>query len=391
MKVPLKIAMVAACPFPYPRGTPIRILRMAETIAELGCDVHVITYHLGQNAKSINFTIHRIPNLGFYRKVCPGPNYLKLLILDPLLTFNLTRLHWKYRFDIIHAHHFEGLMATWLIRLFGDTPIVFDVHTLLQTELHHYNLYLNKSTLKKIGHILDRYLPKAADYVISVSDQIHSKLTQDAKISPKVISTILNGIELKNFSKIRSTKKSDGSDEIIVGFSGNFARYQGINIMMESISLITKSFPKIKLHLYSNDSIDSYLPLIDRLNLSNRIEIYPTNFQVLPSQLSRADILLNPRPDGAGIPMKLINYMAVGKPIVSFAGTAHIIQHGKTGWVIHNESAQSFAAGISHLLNNNELAKEMGENARNYIRQNFSWHSRGKEIIKIYQKLINKN
>jgi glycosyltransferase involved in cell wall biosynthesis len=390
MKVPLKIAMVAACPFPYPRGTPIRILRMAETIAELGCDVHVITYHLGQKVKSINFTIHRIPNFAFYKKVSPGPSYLKLLILNPFLTFNLTRLHWKYRFDIIHAHHFEGLMTSWPIRLFGNTPIVFDAHTLLQTELHHYNLYLNKSLLKKLGKILDRYLPKAADYVISVSEQIHSQLIKDAKISPEVVSKILNGIELENFSKIRSTRKFDGSDEIIIGFSGNFACYQGIDIMIESISLIKKTYPKIKLYIYSNDSIESYFPLICRLNLSNRIKVFPTNFQVLPIQLSKADILLNPRPDGAGIPMKLINYMAVGKPIVSFAGSDQIIQHGKTGWVVRNKSPQSFSAGISYLLNNRELAEEMGINARNYIRQNFSWHLRGKEIIKIYQKLLSK-
>lgn len=383
--------MVAACPFPFPRGTPVRILRLAETMAELDCDVHVITYHLGQKVKPLNFTIHRIPHLGFYKKVNPGPDYIKLMVLDPLLTIYLTKLHRKYRFDIIHAHHFEGLMATWPVRLFGNTPIIFDVHTLLRAELHHYNLYIEKNILKKVGLILDRYLPRAADYVISVSEQISSQLTRDAGISPELISTILNGVEINHFIKVPSRKKSNLTSAITLGFSGNFAKYQRIDIMIEALSLIPESFPDIKLHLYSNDCIDRYRPLIERLNLSGRVEIFPTNYHVLPDQLSQADILLNPRPDGAGIPIKLINYMAVGKPIVTFAGSGHLIQHEKTGWVVYDVSPKSFSQGIRHILNHSDLAQEMGKNAQSYIQQNFSWRSRGKEIFQIYEELISAN
>jgi len=43
----LRIAMIAACPFPWPRGTPIRIHRIAEAVARRGHAVHVVTYHLG--------------------------------------------------------------------------------------------------------------------------------------------------------------------------------------------------------------------------------------------------------------------------------------------------------------------------------------------------------
>ena len=99
--------MVAACPFPYPRGTPVRIFRMAEALSELGHEIHVITYHLGEKVESINFTLHRIPNLRFYKKVNPGPSYLKLMIVDPLLTYKIIKLHHKYNFDIFHAHHIE--------------------------------------------------------------------------------------------------------------------------------------------------------------------------------------------------------------------------------------------------------------------------------------------
>src|SRR5829696_5121911 len=44
---PLNVALVAACPFPAPRGTPIRFQRLAEAVAGRGDRVHVVTYHFG--------------------------------------------------------------------------------------------------------------------------------------------------------------------------------------------------------------------------------------------------------------------------------------------------------------------------------------------------------
>jgi hypothetical protein len=66
MRRTFRIAMVAACPFPYPRGTPVRIYRMAETLARRGNDVHVITYHLGESPQQVPFTIHRTPSITTY-------------------------------------------------------------------------------------------------------------------------------------------------------------------------------------------------------------------------------------------------------------------------------------------------------------------------------------
>ena len=56
----LRVAVVAACPFPYPRGTPVRILRLSEEIAARGHEVHVVTYHLGAGEVSDPIHLHRI-------------------------------------------------------------------------------------------------------------------------------------------------------------------------------------------------------------------------------------------------------------------------------------------------------------------------------------------
>lgn len=388
IKKRLKVAMVAACPFPYPRGTPTRILRMSQTLSDLGIDVHVITYHLGQDIDTGGgITIHRIPNLKFYKKTSPGPSFLKLIVIDPILILNLLQLHRTYKYDLIHAHHFEGLLATWPIKMFGHTPIIFDSHTLLASELHHYDLFLPKNLIRKLGIILDRYLPKFSDYIICVSKQIKSQLINDARIPPKKISLIPNGLELDHFFLESLNERSLDKTTPILGFAGNFAKYQGIDKMLTAVSILRKSYPGIKLNIYSSDLSSEYLTMIESLGIAGRVEMIPTSYQQLPECLSQVDILLNPRSDGAGTPLKLINYMSAGKPIVSFAGSAHEIIHGETGWIVSNDTADAFSEGIKWILSNQQLAHKMGKNARNFVKANFSWRSRGEEIIEIYNML----
>src|SRR3546814_17416178 len=125
------VAMVAACPFPYPRGTPARIYRMAEALIERGHTVHVVTYHLGQERGSVPFPIHRTPAVPTYRKTEPGPSYQKLFLIAPLLAAALLRGVRTHPVDLIHAHHYEGLRSEE--RREGNEGVCTDISRRSQT------------------------------------------------------------------------------------------------------------------------------------------------------------------------------------------------------------------------------------------------------------------
>lgn len=103
-----RVLMVAACPFPARRGTPVRIERMAEALGRRGHEVHVATYHLGETEVNPHFTVHRIRDVPGYQTTAPGPNWRKLLLLDPRLQSLVYKLARTLRPDVIHAHHFGG-------------------------------------------------------------------------------------------------------------------------------------------------------------------------------------------------------------------------------------------------------------------------------------------
>jgi 1,2-diacylglycerol 3-alpha-glucosyltransferase len=69
----LKVCMVAACPFPANHGTSGSIREMAEAVAGRGHEVHVVTYHFGEDIPVRGPAVHRIAPLFRETAVLVGP------------------------------------------------------------------------------------------------------------------------------------------------------------------------------------------------------------------------------------------------------------------------------------------------------------------------------
>lgn len=382
--------MIAACPFPFPRGTPIRIYRMAEALSQRGHEVHVVTYHLGEGVKNIPFKIHRIPDIKTYKNFAPGPTYQKLFLLDPLLTVKLFRVLKKYKIDLIHAHHYEGLLISSFVRKWTRHPLIYDAHTLMAPELPFYGLGLTNKLKRNIGLYFDRHVPQLADHVITVTEELRDKIIKNTGIAPENVTASINGVEIKHFDVKKQNKIVPEESVKKLIFTGNLASYQGIDLLLSSFSEVIKCRKGVRLQLVSDSPFDDYVALARRLKVTEFIDIIPSDIDRLPEYLADADIALNPRVKCDGIPQKLLNYMAAGKPIVTFKGSAKIIEHEKTGWIVDDEDISGFANAILSLLNNSEYAQKIGSNAKKYVKQNNSWEKTAEKVEKVYGVLSNR-
>ncbi|MCJ7482987.1 MAG: glycosyltransferase family 4 protein [Thermodesulfovibrionales bacterium] len=108
------------------------------------------------------------------------------------------------------------------------------------------------------------------------------------------------------------------------------------------------------------------------------------------SQVSAVDIGVLFSPHGEGISNSIMEYMALGKPVIAddAGGTGEIVKHGITGYLLANESPKTIAGLISDLLVDNKQRKEMGEAGRKLIRESFTIERMGKEIEKVYQGIL---
>jgi glycosyltransferase involved in cell wall biosynthesis len=387
-----KVAMVAACPFPYSRGTPVRIFRMSEALARKGVEVHVVTYNLGQIRENENscypFSIHRICNVRTYKKLSPGPSLQKLLILDNLLWIKLLGVLKRYQIHLIHAHHYEGLIAALIARNIVNLPVVYDAHTILESELPFYKLGIPGRIKQLSGRFFDNFLPRYSDHIISVTEDIKDKLSKKYEISENKISVIVNGIEHEHFSgKLAITYKRSGR---ILIYTGTLASFQGIDLLLKAFQALRKKRNDLRLCIVTNSCFTPYQSLSDSLGISPYIDIIESNFQTLPKYLQMADVALNPRVVCDGIPQKLLNYMAAGKAIVSFSGSAKGLVHQETGYLVEGKSVIDFADGVLEVLDNTALAQRLSVNAQNFSRKTYSWERLAEETLAIYEQVLTK-
>jgi len=381
---PLRIAMVAACPFPLPRGTPIRIHRLAEALARRGHDVHVVAYHLGEELRDPPFRVHRIAGrwLGLYRKTSPGPSYRKLAVLDPLLARELSRCIESCRIDLVHAHHYEGLIVGRLVRRRG-VPVVYDAHTTLETELPYHSVWLPSFLKRGIGRFLDRRLPPLADHTIAVSEGVRERLLR-AGADPASITVVVNGVEAEAFQPPGNERPDAGT----VIFTGNLAPYQRIDLLLEAFSRVRARRPDARLVIVTGSSFEPYAQAARDLGISEGLVLRDEPFERIPALLAGAEVAVSPRADGDGVPQKILNYMAAGKAIAAFRGSAGPLEDERTGLCAESGSAEALAGAILRLLEDRTLARRLGDAAREEVIRHRSWDAAAARVEEVYARLL---
>ena len=379
-----RIAMVAACPMPARRGTPLRVERLAEALVARGHEVELITYHVAEGLQSLAVPVHRIFRRPVYWRMPVGPSFRKLALYDPALSWKLSRVLSKGRFDIIHAHHVEGLLVALPPRLRHGIPLVYDAHTMLAAELPSYATGLTRSTFAALGGWLDGALPRRADHVVAVTSDIKDRLVRAHGLEPDSITVVTNGVESSCF-RVENPPRRDGLVRLI--YTGTLAPYQNVELLLEAFARARQARRDLRLCFAVSSSFEPYEALARRLGVREAVEVLADGFGELPLRLATAAIAVLPRTNCPGIPQKLLNYMAAGKAIVASAGSAKVLEHERTGLVVTDGDVSGFVDAVLRLAGDPKLGEALGRSARVTVEREFSWEGAAEKLEPVYARL----
>ncbi|MCB0558662.1 MAG: glycosyltransferase [Lewinellaceae bacterium] len=92
---------------------------------------------------------------------------------------------------------------------------------------------------------------------------------------------------------------------------------------------------------------------------------------------------------GEGISNSILEYMAIGKPVVATdgGGTPEIVADGRTGFLVTPLAPKDMADKIAYLLDHPEKAQQMGEEGRRRIETEFAISRMTERYIEIYQDM----
>jgi glycosyltransferase involved in cell wall biosynthesis len=117
--------------------------------------------------------------------------------------------------------------------------------------------------------------------------------------------------------------------------------------------------------------------LIDVLDIRSRTIVKYIPHHHISNYINLADVCLSYIPDTPtyrySCPLKVLEYMAMEKPVVATNIEAHnnLIKDRVTG-IITNCDENDFMNGVINLLNKPDLCKKIGENARIFVEENYS-------------------
>ncbi|MEM6631499.1 MAG: glycosyltransferase, partial [Bacteroidota bacterium] len=98
----------------------------------------------------------------------------------------------------------------------------------------------------------------------------------------------------------------------------------------------------------------------------------------------------NKRVHGEGIANVIMEYMAMGKPVIATdaGGTREIVLHGENGYLIEDQDSQQLAGYILELVDHPEQADRLGQNGKSLLENTFNMEKMVDEHVKLYEKAL---
>src|ERR1039457_947431 len=158
--------MLAPTPYFADRGCHVTIYEEARALIKQGCDVRIVTYHIGRDLPGI--PTERIANIFWYRRLTAGPSWQKPL-LDIFLFFKALSVSRSFQPHLLHAHLHEGAFIALLLKPFLRIPLVMDFQGSLTVECRDHGFFKAGSLLDRLFSGIERIINHAADAIITSS------------------------------------------------------------------------------------------------------------------------------------------------------------------------------------------------------------------------------
>jgi glycosyltransferase involved in cell wall biosynthesis len=393
----LSIAMVAPCPFPTAQGTQVFIGALARALHRRGHRIHLVTYHYGHQdgggesnaGEGFNGVgLHRSRPLPVRRKLTSGPSVEKPLI-DLLLAVKLDQVVRDRRIDLIHAHNYEGLLAGLLIGRLRHLPVIFHTHNTMMDELPGYSrTSIGRRISRWLGDFLDGQFPRRAQACIAVTPET-ARYIRERGMAADRTRAIPPAVDGERF-RAAAGSRSPAVPPVVL-YAGNLDSYQNLEMVISSFRKIRDRRPDVRLRIVTHAPAAEVTRAAHRWRKRRGIEVIRADsFNDLRAHLQECRVALCPRTSPYGFPIKLLNYLAAGKPVVVCRGSAQGIEHLENGWVVEDGDRDGFAEAVLRLLEDEPLRRRLSENARRTVRETFSWESLIPRYEEVYQEVLNR-
>ncbi|QJU58196.1 glycosyltransferase family 1 protein [Sphingomonas sp. AP4-R1] len=291
-----------------------------------------------------------------------------------------------FRPNLIHvsAPDLLGRQAQLFARARG-IPLVASFHTRFATYLEHYRLSFLRPAIERY---LDRFYD-ANDHILVPNLAIANELA--ARLGPRKAAIWSRGVDRERFHpRLRSPafRQSMGyaADEIVPLFFGRLVLEKGLGMFVETIAALRRQCVSVRPLIVGDGPARRWMAK----RLPNATFLGHLDDVRLGMAVASADILINPSRTEAFGNVNL-EAMASGVAVVSadVASASALIDHGRTGWLVADQTPASYARTALHLAGNTPLRRAVGS-AASAAADAFSWEKCLSGVVDVYRALVSR-
>jgi glycosyltransferase involved in cell wall biosynthesis len=309
------------------------------------------------------------------------------------VSFDLLRKPMKHNLDIVHIHSGTppGCIAGYLYAKMKKKKYILSYHGDL---FEGFGGPLKASVVKFFNQYVYPKVLRDASIITALSNQYlaHSKLLKNYEHKTVIIP---NGVNLEEFdisiSKEECRRKLGlPLDKKIILFVGDITPWKAPHVLIKAMKEVLKSVPESFLVIVGQGRIKTKLEELSTKSEIKKNVMFPgfIKGEELITYYKSADVFVLPSFEES-FPMVLLEASASGLPLIvsNLKSFESIVKDGYNGFFTRTGNDRDLATKIIYLLENEEVRKRIGRNARQKVKE-FSWERVAEETKKIYLRLI---
>jgi len=381
----VRVLVIAPHPFYEERGTPIAVRAVLESLSELGHELHVLTYHIGQDVQIPNCHVHRIPTIPGVADVPPGLSFKKLLC-DAVLSAKCLKLVREMDFDLVHAME-EAVFLAMIIKKLRGTPYVYDMDSALALQAVEKWPLLKAFRPTMIR--LERLAIRDSFAVLAVCRLLEERALAAA---PGTLVERLEDMSTlpKGTPPTEDLRGELGFSGPIVLYVGNLETYQGIDLLLSGFGQVVNQLPEVHLVVIGGrpDHIRHYSKRARQLGIDQQTHfVGPKPHALLKGYLVQADVLASPRVSGINTPMKIYSYLDSGTPVLATRLPTHTQVLDDEIAFLAEPTPEGLAEGLLSAFSDQARRSKIAAEARARVRDEYSREAFHRKLGRFYARL----
>ncbi len=404
MKSNLNILIICnKSPWPPREGGPIAMNNIIEGLCEAGHSVKVLAINTNKyftNVEDIPLKYREKTNieLGYIDlSIKPVPAFLNLFTNESYHVSRfvstdfeqiLRKILDENSYDIVQIETLFMSPYINIIRELSDSKVVLRAHN-IEHMIWKRIASVTRNPLKKVylKHLYrtlenyERTILNSYDGIIPISSEDEGFFKDASKVPVKAISF---GINFENFQ--RSDKYPDEISLFHIGAMNWMPNEEGISWFLDKVwPLVHKKHSDLKLYLAGRE-MPQWLV---NSNIPNVVVVgeVPDAHEFIRSKC----ISIAPLLSGSGIRIKIIESMALGKPVISTTIGAEGINYTSGKNIIIADDENKMADAVSSLASDREYCESVGRNAADLIDKEHNNKKLIESLAEFYYKLIANN